>query len=297
MGINPAVVGTMKTIFDYDDHQSYLNSVLPTQGPERGIRSKLAAHLSCQSGFITQALNGKSAFSLEHGHKIAEFLRLNESETDQLLLLIQKDRAGTKTLRSHLEKKVKAAQAKRKEISERIPDRKALSDSDKLKYYSSWIYSAVHMALMVPELQSHQALESHLSLPQEQIKDVVEFLVSNGMAKKEGSRLIGIPTRIHLPHDSPLIQQHHANWRLKSLETLGRSQLHQDFRYSLVMSASPEAVAKMKSILLKSIEEMEPILKSAADKNVYSLNIDLFGVGRESPSPQVHRHLVQGGHA
>jgi hypothetical protein len=53
-----------------------------------------------------------------------------------------------------------------------------------------------------------------------------------------------------------------------------------DMHYSLVMSLSEDAAEKIRSILLNSVQETEPVLKAAKDEKVYGLNIDLFHISK-----------------
>ena len=88
------------SIYDFEEYKKYLNvkAFLMMQS-ERGIKSKLARHLNCQTGFISQVLNGMAHFSLEHAIKINDFVGHSEDEAHFFMLLVQLSKAGNHDLK------------------------------------------------------------------------------------------------------------------------------------------------------------------------------------------------------
>lgn len=269
----------MKSIFDFKDYRAFLKEALPVEGPLRGARNKLAEALNCQKGFISQVLSGLSHFSLEHGMKISRFLSLGENEEEYFLLLLHKSRAGSKDLEKFYEKRLTEVEERRKQIKERVRASSTLTTEEQMIYYSSWHYVAVHMCLMVPELRTRSKIGAFLGLNLHLVSKALEFLIQVGLTQEDGENLTAGPSRIHLPGNSPLISKHHSNWRIRAIESLD-FQAENDLHYSLVMSISDEAATKIRDILLNTIQNVEPVLKSAEDKNIYALTLDLFGLSK-----------------
>jgi hypothetical protein len=128
---------------------------------------------------------------------------------------------------------------------------------------------------MIPGLNSSQAIGQFLGLPQNIVSRTLEFLVSVGLAKEKSGEFSSGPARIHLPANSPLVAKHHANWRIRAIESLDQAR-DNDLHYSLVMSISEDAATQMREILLRALQNMEPIMKKALDEVVYTFNVDLF---------------------
>jgi hypothetical protein len=192
-------------------------------------------------------------------------------------LLLHLGRSGSKDLERFYQKKLSEIRDRRKQIKERVRARSDLTEAEQTTYYSSWHYTAIHMCLMVPELRTRAAICRYLGLSPSIVAGVFEFLFRVGLAKESGSQIIAGPARIHLAHHSPLISRHHTNWRMRAIESLDAPQ-ERDLHYSLVMSISDEAAEKIREALLKTVQEIEPVLKAAEDKTVYTLNLDLFGL-------------------
>lgn len=264
-------------VFDFLDYREFLRQVLPTTGSDRGQRTRLAALLGCRNSFVSSVLTSKEHFSAEHALRACQFLQLSTEETDFFLLIHAYGRAGSKDLEAHYRAKIDAVLLRRREVRARISETEVLSEAARLTYYSSWHYIAAHMCLMIPSLRSRRAIAQHLDIAPEHAERIIQFFLQNRMAVEEGGELRAEPFRLHLPGDSPLVAKHHVNWRMKAIQSLdhvGANDLH----YSLVMSVSEEAAQQIRAILLKGIQDTEPVLKAARDEALYALNVDLFRV-------------------
>src|SRR5690606_26718726 len=74
-----------------------------------------------------------------------KYLAHTEIETDYFALMVQYERAGTTELKKYIEKKIEALRLEALKLSKRISHEKKLSDNQRSIFYSSWLYSAVHL--------------------------------------------------------------------------------------------------------------------------------------------------------
>lgn len=265
----------MRQVFEFTDYKAYLNSVLSTTGSQRGMRSKLATHLRCQISFLSQVLNGDTHLSLEHGLKISEFLGHSDEETHFFILLLEAGRAGSSSLRVYFKKQIDEVLAKRTEIDKRVKASDSLNLESQTRYYSTWYYAAIHIALSIPDFQTPAAICERLKLPMKLVVTTLEFLESVGLAKfNQGKYEIG-PKRIHLNRKSDLISKHHSNWRLQSLHCLERRN-DDDLNYSSVYSIAKSDLAKVRLILVQAIDQFEPLIISSKEEELICINLDLL---------------------
>lgn len=267
-------------IYRYSNYRDYLSDCFPAKGSGRGERKRLADFLGCQPGFISLVLSEKSDFSLEHGMQICEFLSLNAEEKNFLILLIQKDRAGSVTLRKHFEIQIKAIQKDRKEIKSRITTTHTLTFEEQLQYYEGWLFTAIHMCTLIPHLRTPAAMKEYLNIPLHQIKEVLETLLKLGLVSLQSGQYFSTQKRIHLGDQGLALKKHHSNWRLQSIQSLDQKN-EDDLHYTSIMSISKSAANEIKQIILKSIQDCEPVIKAAKDESVVALTVDLFTVGNE----------------
>ena len=263
------------SIFDFTEYRAYLAEVLKPSGASRGMRARLATHLGCQSAFVSQVLHGKAELSLEHALLTSQFLGHSEHESHFFMLMVQMNRAGHTQLRDYYHKQIKVILRGRQQVRERIQVHQALGSEYQNRYYSSWIYSAVHIMLSVPQYQSKEALAAQLHLPMEVVSETLDFLLECGLVEKKGHRYQIGTRRIHLSSGSELLPKHHINWRMQAIKSLDFSRV-EDLHYSSVISLSRADAKKIGEMILSLLEKTEPILVASPEEEVYGFTVDYF---------------------
>lgn len=266
----------MESVFDLNDYKDILRGLLPTQGEGRGKRSQLAQFLNCQLSYISLVLSSsKTHFSLEHGHKACEFFSMSEDERDFFILLLSKARAGSTELEGYYEQKIQAFRKERNEIKHRIKNQSTLNQEQRSLYYSDWYYCAIHMLLRCRGDISVSEVAQIFGLSIKKVHECIEFLENAGIIVRGKKGFAVQDVRIHLEANSTWINAHHKNWRNRAILALD-SVKEKDLHYSLITSISEPVASKIREKILKMIEENEPLISSAKDEVVYSLNLDFF---------------------
>ncbi len=265
-------------IFDFHDYKTYLNELLSTKGENRGARSRLAQRLNCQTGYISQVLNGHSHFSLEHSIEISKFLEHSLEQRKFFMLLVEKAKAGSQSLIQFYDEQINLIKEQRNQVKARIKVNTKLSEKDFVKYYSHWYYSAIHIVTSIKQFQTKSNIAQKFNLTEELATDVLEFLEEKKFIEKNALNYKIGKTRIHLESESPMIFKHHTNWRIEAIKSLERKHA-ENLHYSSVLAMSKEDYTKIKDILLKALEEIEPILTPSPEEEIYSMNIDFFQLG------------------
>jgi len=170
---------------------------------EEVSRKLLAEAIGCQTPFITHVLAGDYHFSPEQAEACARYLELNEADTEFFILLVLRQRAGTKGLENFFAKQISKQCEQQAILKKRVNIKESMSVEDQMIYYSSWHYSAVHMALMIPNLQNVQALTKYFNLPITRILSVLQFLEEHQLVEKKGALFKVKKSMIHLEKDSP----------------------------------------------------------------------------------------------
>lgn len=147
------------------------------------------------------------------------------------------------------------------------------------QYYSSWIFAAVHIACLSSTRQTPERIATSLGLPLSAVHEALEFLQNSRLVVEEKGRYQVQVSRLHLSARDHHLKNHHVNWRLAAIRQIqfgGEGNLH----YSSVMSISSSVFERMKELLLKVVEDSEPLIATSPDDQVAVLNLDLFGIGR-----------------
>lgn len=268
-----------KDIYEYRSYKAFLKSKVGPEGSRTGVKGAMARALRCQPTYVSQVLKGDAQFSLEQGEILAEHFGLTHEERHFFLLLIQKDRAGTKRLEKYFEEQVAEILTKRMVLTSRLGQGHALKKEDQSIYYSSWHYAAVHMAITVPEYRSVQAIAAKLGLTLKRTNEVLEFLERAGLAAK-GDKGYQVGTaQIRLGKDSHNIIKHHTNWRNRAIESLDQEVIT-DLHYTAVVTLSREDVLRLKDMMLKFMKDCVELISPSNEEVLYAYNLDLFEVGQ-----------------
>jgi uncharacterized protein (TIGR02147 family) len=266
------------TIYEFSDYKKFLLQWMeraPNHG--RGLRKQLADAVSCQTPFITHVLSGDYHFSLEQAEACGRWLTLNESELEFFLLLVMKQRSATKSLEQLISRQISQRRSAATVLKKRLNVKGEMTPADQMTYYSNWHYAAIHIACMNPELQTVEALQKYFNLPIPQILSVLEFLTEHGLIESQRDRLRVLKSSLFIAKDSPLLGQHHSNWRLKALETFSRKK-NDDLFFTSVTSLSMNDFEWLRERIAGLLEEVVERVKDSKDEKLACLNIDWFEV-------------------
>lgn len=267
-----------RTVFDFQEYKEYLKAAIssrPRNG--RGFRSHIAAAMRCQMTYLSRVLNGNAHLSLEQAEKVNSLLGHSTEEADFFLLLVQLNRAGSAELRDRFRRHVREVLQKRLNLRNRLAYKQGLNREDQSIYYSSWHYAAIHMLLTIPQFQSKEVLSKRTGLSPDVVANILEFLISVGLAQIEDNRYKTGPTQIYLENDSPMISKHHINWRMQAIRSIDRARA-EDLHYSSVVAISYDDSLRIRDILVKAIEQIRPVIKTSKEEALFSYGIDLFEV-------------------
>ncbi|OFZ52321.1 MAG: hypothetical protein A2381_13740 [Bdellovibrionales bacterium RIFOXYB1_FULL_37_110] len=265
-------------VFNYTDYCKFLVEYVQSQLMRgHGLKSAFAEKLGCQTTYVSRVLNKKAHFSLEQSEKIADFIGLTESETHYFLLLVQKERAGTHRLKKYFNDQIESERKKQLILKNRLNVQKSLSRENQAIYYSSWLYSAVHIMLTIPEFHVKSKLVSALNIPIQKLNNILDFLISIGLVvESDGKYQVGT-ARMHLENDSPMISKHHINWRMQAIQSIEKNN-PENMHYSSIITISNDDAHHIKELLIRSISDCKKIIKDSKEESVCVFAIDFFNL-------------------
>lgn len=263
----------MKSIFEFGDYKDYLKAF--EQGSPRGARRRLAEAMGCQPAYVTQILNSGAHLSLEQADRLHAHLGHGPDEAQFFLLLVQKDRAGTASLRQFFEGQIAEILQRRLDLKNRLGIRQTLTLKNQVVYYSSWHYAAIHVAVTIETLRSPQAIGQRLRLPVETVAEALEFLVSTGLVAEEGGRYLPGQTQLQLENTNKLISTLHTQWRLKTVQNLER-RLRTDLHSSTVITLSRKDAERVREILASAITSAREVVVGSDSEEIYAFCLDFF---------------------
>lgn len=262
-------------IYEFDDYKSYVLNRLGGKGRRTGLRKKLAEHMAVHTTFISQVLADKAHFSLEQAEAANEFFDHTNLEAEYFLFLLMRDRAGTAKLRERLQGKIEKIRSDQLNIANRLRPDDEVSEANKQRFYSSWIYGAAHVLSSIEKFQTPTAMAQALSVSRQKCIEILEFLNEIGLVSFNGNRAVPGSRHVHLDKESSLVLQHHKNWRSHSLNRLNFED-SDDLRYAACLSLSEKDVLVIKEMISRNIEENIQKVIESKEETAYVYNIDFY---------------------
>ncbi|MFL5814021.1 MAG: TIGR02147 family protein [Bdellovibrionia bacterium] len=267
----------MKSIFDYNSYRLFLRDCFPQKGEARGRRKFLAEHLKCQLSLIGLVLTERAHFSEEMLCEVAEFLRLTESEREFFLLLGSFERAGSHKLRSVYEKRIRKLRQEYCKFEEAVKSEAETELSTEVlsEYYGNWLNVAIQTAVLIPEMITIERLQHLFMCSRDQIEAAVQFLVQNGLIRREKGRLSPGVRRLHFKRASSMIPLIHTTWRLEATRHL-HSNKDSNLHFSGAYSVSRSDYERIKTVLQEALVSCEKVVAPSKDECLIAIGLDLW---------------------
>jgi len=235
----------------------------------------IAGDIDCQVAYVSHVLAADRHFSLEQAEAICRHMGLRSDEFEFFLLLVEFDRAGTKSLKNYFEKQLQQRKEAYRQIKGRVGLKGTISSEDQGVYYSSWQFQAVRMVLTIPGFQRPTAIAERLGLSIEKVNDILEFFLSRGLVKETAKGYETTDTQIHVGADSPLIGRMHSNWRLHTMQILDRKN-KDNLHYSAAVTLSDSDYQKVREILLHAITDSHKVIRPSKEEKLCLLSMDFY---------------------
>lgn len=263
-------------LFEFKNYKKYVInyiSNLPRNG--RGFRVEMAKILNCKTSFVSQVLNGQQDFNMEQAFALSELLKHGEFESRYFLILVQEARASTKALKDYFKKEADQIRTEALRLKNRLDAKSLSSKEDEFKYFSNADYSYVHILTTIPNFQTKEAILNKLKINPKRLESILNYLMSLGFVVYKNGKYLPGPSIIHLPDDASIISTHHTNWRVQAIKGC-QSPQPKDMHYSSVISIAEEDFEKIKSMLVKNLEDCRKIINASECEKPFSLCIDFY---------------------
>ena len=268
-------------IYQFDCYKDFLiESIKKSPSGGRGMKRKIAEFVNCHTSFVSQVLSGEKDFSLEQSLKLSKFFSLNELETKFFLNLVNFSRSGDHELKDYYEQEKQALRLEGQRMENFLEVNAKLSLEEAAKYYSDSSFSLVRLACAFKNIRTAQDISIFLGMDLEKVEKILTFLLEKKILMDGSEGLVQSSRITHLEKDSPMINLHHRNWRMKALQKQEIPD-DRDLFFTVPMSLATKDIEKVKLILQKAVKEIYALLGDSEDQSIACLNIDWFRVSRE----------------
>ena len=209
--------------------------------------------------------------------RVTQYIGLAELETEYFLNLVQINRAGSKALREHYQRRREQIKQTSLNVKEHIPKARELSDYEKSVFYSSYIYSAIRLSTSIGKGLSLNEIIDRFDLPRERVIKILQFLLSTNLCREQDGRYVMGEQMTHIDRSSPLLLRHHHNWRVKALER-SENLSDEELQFTGPVSLSAQDFKLIRAQLVAIINQSLETVKKSEATNVACLLIDWFWI-------------------
>jgi uncharacterized protein (TIGR02147 family) len=242
----------------------------------------LAQQIGVQKTYVSMVLRGEREFSSDQVFQICQEFQLNSEITDYILLLLEYARTGLAVRKKELHRRIGAIQLEQQNLKKHIKRKVIVPEpTDPLiaEYYLDPWTVIVHHFLIIPKYQkTPNLIRQKLGLTQTQMKTYLARLQKVGLIKLDSSGRIHEVSHesVHLSRNSPLCAPHLSLLRHITGIHLDKILLTKRLSYSSVFRANESTIGRIQDKLTGFLKEIEPMLESAPDEEVFGFNFDLF---------------------
>lgn len=267
----------MADLYNFKDYRDYMVEKTNELHETKGLISKMAEAANCQRSHISRVLNSHLHLTLEQAHGLTVFWKLSENETTFFLRLVEHARAGSLDYRRKLEREIAKMKQEHENLSKRLNLPSIGIKEAELLYYSSWYWSAIHIATSISSLQTSEALAERMQLPEMLVIECLKKLEHYGLVARSGTRWVFSSNTIHLPKESPMNSVQHGNWRTRAVLS---SQLPGDngVHYTTVQSLSASDYQKLQQMFLQTIDSYHKVAAPSKEEELVCFALDFFKV-------------------
>lgn len=265
-------------VFLMDDYKEALKLYIRNkQGASRGALKDMAEYLGVHPTLISQILSGTKDFTEEQIFSVCEFLGIPNLESQYLWVLVQIERAGSVRLKKHYQETKAQLRKQSLQVSERVQRNRVLTDQEKSIFYSSWLYSAIHILTTLERKVDFEFICQRLQISAKRAREILDFLAEIQMVQEKDGYFTPGAASTHLEKNSAHIKKHHTNWRLKAIEAC-EDLSDEELMYSGNFSISKSDFAKLREEMLQTLQRFVKIVHDSPAEEIAQFNLDFFWI-------------------
>jgi uncharacterized protein (TIGR02147 family) len=214
----------------------------------------------------------------DQAYEACVFMGFSEAETRYFLKLVEYERAANPRYRTRLKQELDQMRSEQEDLKNRFREEQVGQSQSEMLYYSSWLWSAIHILTDIPKYRTTRAMATRLGIDEAWARHCLQTLEKFGLVRHAaGDTWIHSSGWIHLPKQSPMISVHHANWRTRAVLS-SQNPNHTNLHYTIVQSVSLDDFARIKTHLLAAIEDYRKIADASPEQELICFNCDAFVV-------------------
>lgn len=256
---------------EFRDYKQFFNKRLRVGG--RGQLKRLAEHLNIHTSLVSQILKGAPHFTGDQALGACDYLGLSPIETDYVVLMVQRERAGTPSSRRYYDEKLRDVKEKAQDLSARLQVQTTLTEGARAQYYSAWYYGGIRLLTATEKFNEPQSIARKLDLPVSVVTPVIQFLLDHQLLEIKGGHYSPGNTSTYIGRDSLLLQRHHLNWRSRMSDQIPHA-VETDLHYTHPVTLTLEDFEKLREQMIQWIDQYRKVVEPSKPELLACLTLD-----------------------
>jgi len=265
------------SFYETDDYRTILGKLIQGQKKNKLSLTQIAADSGIQPSYLSSVVNGKTHLSQDQLFAICGLMKLSDSETDYLLLLLDWERSGFHSRKEVLKKKIDEIRDNGLRIEKILSTKGKKVESAPDSYYLD-----PHVTILHLYLESHSSkhdikgIAQDLRLSPNKVQELLQTLKSLGLIKKVEDRWQVQNNNFHLPSDSPIVRMNQLAFRTLAMERILSLPSSKHYSFGATISLSEEDATQIRVEFLKFIDRCKVIVSESKSTKLMQLHFDLF---------------------
>lgn len=261
--------------FDFEEYRDFINQRLEAES-KSGARSRLAEAAHCSASWITRVLSGNVHLTPDQALGIGHYFHLNDKEMDYFLLLVEYERAASAALKNRIRAKLEELRKESRSFASTVKVDSAVSESDRMIYYSSWIYAAFHVACMVKPMTANEITELFDVRIESVVKSLSALQKMSLLVNKNG-RWQATSKFVHLSADHAMASVSHMAWRTFTTHRLQQNP-DEGLHYSAIHCLSKKDLEKIRKKLKDMVLECRRTIEDSSSEALAVFCLDWYSI-------------------
>ena len=198
-------------LFSFNSYKELVKYFINKNKNIRGYSTLLAKAANCNKSYLSQVLNSNVHLTQDHVYGLASYWNLSDDETDFFFGLLNFEKAGSSSLKKYYRRKIRELRIRNEKLKRKIKAEVSFSETHQIKYYSSWLYPAIHVIVGIPEYQETESIAKILNIDIKMALSILNDLSNMSLIEEKGNIWRMSKKNLHIPHDSIMSTSGHIN--------------------------------------------------------------------------------------
>lgn len=267
-------------IFEFDDYKRALRDLLEAKKRLLGNRvtsEKLAKACGIQKTYLSRVLNDSAHLSSDQLFLACQYLAVNETDREYLMLLHERQRSHIPERRAQLERSLETMRREQLRSNRYVQSEQTQMIKPNELYFMDPLLPLVHVFLTIDQYAKQpRNIAQTLNISIELLTSALNTLQQMNLIAFTAERCEVLVQAMHLNPESSAYNSFRTNQRINALQRIQWLPKDRSYNFSVTFSADAKTKKLIHKKFLEFLSEVRLMAESADKEEVYQMVFDLF---------------------